>query len=81
MASMLLRQHGDRAPAVVTERIGQLAAEGQAEGVALWKEVAWRLDQLCSRTQFSERISPSLLSRAYPSGTIDEGQLLIRLSY
>jgi hypothetical protein len=36
MASMLLRLHGDRAPVVVAERIGQLASEGNGEGVALW---------------------------------------------
>ncbi len=30
MASMVLRQHGDRAPVVVAERIGQLASEGKA---------------------------------------------------
>lgn len=46
MASMLLRQHGERAPVVVAERIGQLASEGEGEGVALWKEVAWRLERL-----------------------------------
>ncbi|WP_405053731.1 DUF6961 family protein [Sphingobium sp. SJ10-10] len=45
MASMVLRQHGDRAPVVVAERIEQLASEGKAEGVALWKEVARRVDQ------------------------------------
>ena len=44
MASMILRQHGDRAPVVVAGRIGQLASEGKEEGVALWKEVAIRLD-------------------------------------
>ncbi|NML88784.1 hypothetical protein HHL26_06845 [Sphingobium sp. TB-6] len=46
MASVLLRQHGDRAPVVVAERIGQLASEGKAEGVAMWKEVARRLERL-----------------------------------
>ena len=46
MASMLLRQHGDRAPVVVAERIGQLASEGKGAGVALWKEVARRVDQI-----------------------------------
>lgn len=46
MASMLLRRHGDRAPVVVAERIGQLASEGKDEGVALWREVAIRLDQM-----------------------------------
>ena len=43
---MVLRQHGDRAPVVVAERIGQLVSEGKAEGVALWKEVARRLGRL-----------------------------------
>ncbi|MFC3429943.1 DUF6961 family protein [Sphingobium fuliginis] len=46
MASMVLRQHGECAPVVVAERIGQLASEGKGEGVALWKEVAIRLDRL-----------------------------------
>ncbi|WP_337770753.1 DUF6961 family protein [Sphingobium yanoikuyae] len=46
VASMLLRQHGERAPVVVAERIGQLASEGDGRGVALWKEVAWRLERL-----------------------------------
>ncbi|WP_242122987.1 hypothetical protein [Sphingobium sp. Sx8-8] len=46
MASMVLRQHGDLAAVVVAERIGQLASEGKAEGVTVWKEVAIRLDRL-----------------------------------
>lgn len=46
MASMLLREHGDRAPVMVAERIGRLASEGQGDGVALWMDVAWRLDRL-----------------------------------
>lgn len=46
VASMLLRQHGDRAPPVVAERIGRLANEGKGEGVALWQEVARRLDRM-----------------------------------
>ena len=54
MASMILRQHGDRAPVVVAERIGQLASEGKAEGVALWKDVARRVDQMM-RAKFSEQ--------------------------
>lgn len=46
MALAVLRQHEDRTPVVVAERIGQLASEGKAEGVALWEEVAIRLDRL-----------------------------------
>jgi len=54
MASMVLRQHGDRAPVVVAERIGQLTSEGKGEGVALWKEVARRVDQMV-RAKISEQ--------------------------
>lgn len=54
MASVLLRQHGDRAPVVVAERIGQLTSEGKGEGVALWKEVARRVDQMV-RAKISEQ--------------------------
>lgn len=54
MASMMLRRHGERAPVVVAERLGQLASEGKEEGVALWKEVARRVDQLM-RAKFSQQ--------------------------
>lgn len=37
---MLLRQHGDRAPARFAERIGKLATADEAGGVVLWREVA-----------------------------------------
>jgi hypothetical protein len=46
MASMLIRQHGDRAPVVVAERIVWLASKGEGEGVALWQAAARRLEQL-----------------------------------
>lgn len=46
MASMLLRQHGERAPVVVAERIGRLASEGKPEGAELWRQVAIRLDRI-----------------------------------
>lgn len=46
MAAMILRQHGDRAPVVVAERIDQLASEGKGEGVALWKGIARQLERL-----------------------------------
>ena len=45
-ASMLLRQHGERAPMKVAERIGELAAMDETEGVALWQQLARRLDAL-----------------------------------
>ena len=46
MASMILRQYGELAPMKVAERIGELAATGETEGVTLWREVAYRLDAL-----------------------------------
>ncbi|WP_443018864.1 DUF6961 family protein [Sphingobium sp. AM] len=45
---MLLHRHGERAPVKVAERIGELAVGGEAQGVALWREVAHRLDALIS---------------------------------
>lgn len=40
------RQHGDRAPVFVAERIGALALAGDAAGVEMWKAIAARLDQM-----------------------------------
>lgn len=40
------RQYGDHAPLHVAERIGALALEGDAAGIARWQAIAARLDQL-----------------------------------
>lgn len=40
------RQHGARAAVVVAERIGALALAGDHEGIAMWKAIASRLDEL-----------------------------------
>jgi len=45
-AMMLLRRHGDLAPVRVAERIGELAVAGDARGVATWKRIASRMDQI-----------------------------------
>lgn len=45
-ANEVLRQHGDRAPVHVAERIGTLALAGDAAGVEAWKCIAQRLEQL-----------------------------------
>ena len=45
-AMMLLRRHGDLAPARVAERIGELALAGDAGGVELWKRIASRMDRI-----------------------------------
>lgn len=42
------RQHGDRAPVFVAERIGALALAGDAAGVAMWQAIAARLQELRS---------------------------------
>jgi hypothetical protein len=44
--SMLMKQHGDEAPRKVAARIGKLAADGDMAGVALWKEIARRMDSM-----------------------------------
>ena len=49
MASMLLRQHGELAPVKVAERVGELAVLGETDGVALWQEVAHRMDALITQ--------------------------------
>ena len=40
------RQHGENANLFVAERIGALALTGDIAGIAIWKEVAKRLDEL-----------------------------------
>ena len=42
------RQHGERAPVFVAERIGALALAGDSEGVATWRRIAACLDRLDS---------------------------------
>lgn len=44
------RQHGERAGPFIAERIGALALAGDADGVARWREIAARLDQLRAGT-------------------------------
>jgi hypothetical protein len=39
-------QHGDQAAVWIAERIGALALEGDAAGVARWKAIAEKLAQL-----------------------------------
>ena len=45
-AMMLLRRHGDLAPARVAQRIEELALAGDQEGVLFWKRVALKMDQI-----------------------------------
>ncbi|QGP77780.1 DUF6961 family protein [Sphingobium sp. CAP-1] len=46
VAGMMLNRHGPDAPVKVAERLGALAMAGEAEGVAMWQEVARRLQAL-----------------------------------
>jgi hypothetical protein len=45
-ANMVLKQHGERAPVFVAERIGALALEGDMAGVETWKAIARRIVDL-----------------------------------
>lgn len=45
-AMMLLKRHGATAPLKVAERIGELAIEDDAAGVAVWKAIAARMDEI-----------------------------------
>lgn len=45
-AQHVIKQHGDRAPAFVAERIGALTLAGDDEGVEAWKAIAARVEQL-----------------------------------
>lgn len=47
-AASVERQHGEKAPRHVAERIGALALAGDVDGVEAWKLIATRLDQLRS---------------------------------
>lgn len=40
------KEHGDRAPVWIAERIGALALQGDAAGVARWKAIAEKLVML-----------------------------------
>lgn len=44
--AMLMKQHGEHAPRRVAERIGALAVAGDMAGVALWKDIACRMDMM-----------------------------------
>lgn len=46
VAAEALKQHGGNAPRHVAERVGELVLKGDTAGVATWKEIAFRLDQI-----------------------------------
>ncbi len=48
-ASMLLRQYGDAVDDRVAQRLRALALAGDEKGVALWRDLAARIDQLRER--------------------------------
>lgn len=45
-ALAIIRIHGDRAEAFISERVASLAAQGQADGVARLEAIATRITQL-----------------------------------
>lgn len=46
VAVTVVRQHGDKAPLHVAERIGACAVADDGEGVATWKAVAVRMNAI-----------------------------------
>jgi len=45
-ALLVEREHGERAPLWIAERLGALALAGDAAGVERWKAIAAKLDAL-----------------------------------
>jgi hypothetical protein len=45
-AQQQVRQHGGKAPEAAAKRIMELDRDGDAEGVATWRAIASRIDQL-----------------------------------
>lgn len=45
-AQQIIKQHGAKALAHVAQRIGELAAAGDLDGVQAWQAIAERIDQL-----------------------------------
>jgi hypothetical protein len=43
------RMHADQAEAFIAERVGALAISGDSHGIARWKAISRRLDQLRGR--------------------------------
>ncbi|QDM41341.1 hypothetical protein [Altererythrobacter sp. TH136] len=43
------RTHGEYGPQYIAEQIGRLALEGDEGGIAMWRSVAERFDQLSER--------------------------------
>jgi len=54
-APQVERQHGEDAPRFVAERIGALAVAKDEEGIATWRAIARRLDQLRRGTTSNKR--------------------------
>lgn len=45
-AEEVIKQHGAKSPMHVARRIGELATAGDLAGIATWKAIAARVDQL-----------------------------------
>lgn len=54
-AHKIAQQYGDRAPVHIAERIGALALAGEMAGVATWKRIADRVDQLSDHGEARQR--------------------------
>jgi hypothetical protein len=45
-ATLVEKEHGNRAALFVAERLGKLALKGDADGIQTWQAIARRLDEL-----------------------------------
>lgn len=48
-ANLLIKQHGDDAPIHAAMRADELLAEGDLEGVAIWKAIIRAIDELLTK--------------------------------
>jgi hypothetical protein len=56
-ALQVMKQHGHNAPVHIAERIGALALAGDMGGVATWRRIADRVDQLSGNETAGQRTS------------------------
>lgn len=50
VALLVEKTHGERGPDRIAAQVARLAAEGDEEGIAMWRAVAERFDKLRERT-------------------------------
>ena len=71
-ANEVFRQHGDKAPLHVAERLGEIALAGDAAGIATWKEIARRMDAMAPGPERSQkrRVQPPPVAAFHHCGRL-----------